>query len=240
MPAEQDIAQILNSGRANVRGGSGRTELSSGRVVPDITNRVDEISWDGEIEINTAANTINFRLLPLGIPGADSIIVGNQTGQAATGQLQPPGFIFSDYFSGCIFFLFRDQAGNVYGVHSYRASGHYANPIPYFNQRNGKLLYYFESGAHFTSMGPNIFGSVICNVSATRIVIDFFGRREDGSVVRLVDHTVIDNWATHEIPDPGILGALGQYHYVSNVPPTPPAKMGLKKRVRNFFLDYIK
>lgn len=65
--------------------------------------------------------------------------------------------------------------------------------MPYFNRLGGTLLYFFNSGGRFTTLGEGVFGSVICYVSPNKIVINFFGMRGDGSVVQVVDTQRIDN-----------------------------------------------
>jgi hypothetical protein len=239
MASEAEITQILTSDGGKVRGlGTTAIRAGSNRVPQNTASRIDALCWDATSAINTAASTIEFRAVAQGTLGADAVIVGNAAEWAATGVLVPPGLVYSDFFSGCLFFLFRDTASHVVAVHSFRQSGTYANPIPYFTQRGAKLLYYFDSRGVFTPMGPNVFGSVIVNVSANRLVIDFFAMQNDGTVVQVVDHQAIDNWTTHEIGDPGIVGALGLFQPLQLV--QAPAQVGLKQRVANFFLNFIK
>ena len=246
MAIRQQIENILDSGHGNVRGlGTSTIEAGSSRVTNDPTRRIDDLCWDAVATINPVANTIEFRAVAEGAIGANAVIIGNQTEIAATGQIRLPQykFFYSDFFSGCIFFLFRDPGGALYGVHSYKSSGTYANPIPYFFRKGARLLYCYETAGIFSPLGPGVFGSVICYATPTTIHINFFAMTGDGKVNRVVDRKRIDNWPTAGIATPDIAGALAPWKYVPyvpNLPPQPPAKVGLKKKIQNFYVKYIK
>jgi hypothetical protein len=239
MGVERDITAILTSGNGVMRGlDRGFFKSGSSLLQRDLANRVEALCWDAVATINAGANTITIRAVALDTVGANAVLIGNAEEVAATGQLSSvPGFLFSDFFSGCLFFLFRDAHGSVYGVHSYRASGTYPNPMPYFNRLGATLLYFFNSGNQFTP--PNYplgtFGAVIVYVSQNKITVDFCATQQDGRVLAVVDHVRIDNWrAAPAIADPGIGGALAPW----TRPVQPPAAMGLKKRIAQWFLDY--
>ncbi len=239
MGMETDITAILNSGHAVVRGtGRGFVRAGSGLLRPDLATRLAPLCWDSVATVNVAANTIEFRAMAVDAPGANSVIIGNEQDVAAAGQLSnTPGLLFSDFFSGCLFFLFRDSHGSVYGVHSYRAGGTYPNPMPYFNRLGAKLLYFFNSGGRFTppAYPPDTFGCVIVYVGKSKITVDFCAAKQDGTILSVVDHQRINNWqAAPGIPDPAVGGALAPF--VKQV--QAPAAMGLKKRVAHWFLDY--
>lgn len=240
MPVEQQITQILNSGNATVRAvDCGFYPVGHDLLAVDKVSRVYPECWYARSTINPAANLIEFRAVARGTAGADSIIVANEPEVACTGQLDnPPGFLFSDSFSGCLWFLFRDQHGSVYGSHCYRQSGQYRNPMPYINRIGGKLLYYFDTAGRFAHLGPNIFGSVICYVSLNKIVINFVAvNTATNKVVQVIDNTRIDNWRNFQIADPNIANALPPF-----VPPpqvAAPVNTGLKAKVATFFLKYL-
>lgn len=246
MPIEQQIEGILDSGHGNVRGLNTSTlKAGSSRVTNDSARRIDALCWDATASINPAANTIEFRAAVEGTIGVNAVIIGNETEIAATGQIRLPQykFIYSDFFSGCIFFLFRDPGGALFGVHSYKSSGTYANPIPYFFRKGARLLYCYETAGIFSPIGPGVFGSVICYATPTTIYINFFAMTGDGRVNRVVDRKRINDWPTAGIATPDIPGALAPWKpapYVPDLPPQPPARMGLKKKIKNFFVKYIK
>jgi hypothetical protein len=240
MGVERDITAILASGNAVMKGvDRGNFKFGSTLLRRDLATRVEPLCWDGIATINTAANTITFRAVALDTLGANAVLIGNEEEVAATGQLSSaPGFLFSDFFSGCLFFLFRDAHGSVYGVHSYRASGTYPNPMPYFNRLGAKLLYFFNSGGQFTPPAYPLgtFGAVIVYVSQNKITVHFCATQQDGRVLGVVDHARIDNWrAAPGIPDPALGGALAPW---TPPPVQPPAAMGLKKRVARWILNY--
>lgn len=239
MSVERDITAILTSGQGILRGsGSTTHKLGSELLECDFATRLEPLCWDAVTTINVGTHIIETRRVALGTPGANCVYIANQSEVAAGGQLSnQPGFIFSDFFSGCLFFLFRDAHGSVYGVHSYR-SGTYANPVPYFNRLGARLLYFYNTGGVFTSglYPPNTFGSVLVYVSQNKITIDFCATQQPGEVLGVTDHVRIDNWrAAPGIPDPMLGGALAPW----TPPVVPPAAMGLKKRVAHSFLKYI-
>lgn len=239
MGVASDITAILNSGHAVMRGvDRGFVKSGSTLLQRDLATRVEPLCWDAVTTINGVANTITIRAVALDTVGANAVLIGNETEVAATGQLTTvPGFLFSDFFSGCLFFLFRDNHGSVYGVHSYRSGGTYPNPMPYFNRLGAKLLYFFNSGGRFTP--PNFplgtFGAVLVYVGHNKITVDFCATQQNGQVLAVVDHAQIDNWrAAPGIPDPAVGGALAPW----TPPVQPPAAMGLKKRIARWFLNY--
>lgn len=249
MPLENDISAILDSGHATVRCSTHGVEYGSSRVTVDPVRRIDNLCWDAAATINRTANTIEFKAVAEGAQTADSVIVGNESLWAATGEARPPKykFIYSDQFSGCIFFLFRDASGAVFGSHSYRASGQFADPTPYFWRKGAKLLYCFSTAGLFSRHGPDVFGSVLCHITPTAININFFALRGD-KVIEVVDRQQINDWKTYQIDRPALTGALGKYdptavarNYtgVTQAVQTP-AKNGLKQKVKKFYLKYIK
>jgi len=241
MPNELLIANILGSGHARVRA-LGCPLLPSGSplVTRDPVNHIDDLCWAAVPTFNGVANTIDFRAAAYGTVGANAVIVGNEATVAATGRLiAPGGYLFSDFFSGCVFFLFRAMSGGVYAVHSYRQSGTYPNPMPYMAAKNATLLYYFDTANRFTTAHYPVgtFGAVLVNVAANTITIDFFAFNGGTfDVLGVVDHQVINNWTTHNIPDPALGGTMAQWQ----PPVTPPAQRGLKAKVNKFYLKYIK
>lgn len=236
MGVETDIDQILASGNAVVRSANTGFVRSGNSLIPnDVGNRIDQLCWFAVANINVAGNLIELRACTDGTVGQNGTIIGNAADWAAIGRLEPPGFLMSEDFSGCLFFLFRDPFGTIYGAHCYRQSGNYANPIPYFNRFGAKLLYYFDSSGQFALLGPGIFGTVLCYVSPNKIVIRFVAVDGTRKVVQVVDQQRIDNWRNHQIADPGIAGALGKF----TPAPQPPAQMGLKKKVARWMLKYI-
>lgn len=239
MSVERDVTAILTSGNGILKGsGTGNFRAGSSLLRRDFATRVEPLCWDAVTTVNLAANTIETRAVAAGTPGVNSVYIGNETEVAAGGQLpDPPGFIFSDFFSGCLFFLFRD-AQSVYGVHSYRSSGTYANPIPYFERLGARLLYFYNTGGVFTAAKypAQTFGSVLVYVSPNKITIDFCATQQGGRVLGVEDHVRIDGWrAAPGIPDPMFAGALGPW----TAPVVPPAAAGRKKRVAQFFLKYM-
>ena len=176
-------------------------------------------------------------------------MIGNASEWGAVGQLASPnvpGFLFSDCFSGCLFYLFRDDNGSVYGCHSFRQSGTSVDPIPFFNRRSAKLLYFFNTGGAFTSGAypTGTFGAVLAYVNRTDIFVHFCAydpmtRR----VLGVVDYQRIANWkSAAAITAPNVAGAQFPHQpWLSpKLPSTkPPKAAGLKQRVAKFALNYI-
>ena len=241
MAIETNINTILDSGNAVVRGLGMHIASGDPQVTSDRLRRVDDICWAATCVVNPAANRIEFQAVARGTVGANAVIVGNASSWAATGLLTPPGFVYSDSFSGCNFFLFRTPTNGIYAVHSYRENGQYADPMEYMTQRNAKLLYYFQTAGQMSRYGANVFGAVICYVSLNKISINFFAyNTQTSKVVAVVDRQRIDNWTGYEIGDPHLPGQLGPNLPPLPAVPQPPAAVGLKKRVENFFLSFIR
>jgi hypothetical protein len=51
--------------------------------------------------------------VPVGAHGVNAGIIGNASEVAATGRLLSPGFLYSDFFSGYLFYVFRDDNGSL-------------------------------------------------------------------------------------------------------------------------------
>lgn len=246
MSVERNIHTILTThGTVRARGDV-HLRAGTGRVTEDVHKRVEDLSWNAVCTINVAGNSIDVHKVAGGTVGINGVYIGNQAETAAVGLLPATantGFLYSDFFSGCAFFLFRSAAG-IYGVHSFRVSGTYANPVPYMAQRNATLLYAFDSRNVFTNLGRDIFGTVICYVTPNKIVIKFFAMETDGSVHSLVDDVRINAWGNKQLFDPNYDGAMADWREpvpraAVPQPVQPPGQVGLMKRVENFFIKYI-
>ncbi|AZZ92578.1 hypothetical protein EUZ85_18355 [Hahella sp. KA22] len=139
-------------------------------------------------------NEVLLKSVP-GPEGADAVNIKYRDRQATFADLEAPGYIYSDSFSGCVFYLFRGPLGYLHAVHAYRGGGRLADPTEYFKARGGKLLYKWDSLGMLTQDELMSYqtGAVLACVSRDTIDVFAFATK-NREVKRLIDHTAIPGW----------------------------------------------
>jgi hypothetical protein len=129
---------------------------------------------------------------------ANAVNVLYTSKQAAFADIAAPGYVYSDSFSGCVFYLFRGPLGYVHAVHAYRGDGTLADPSTYFNQRGGKLLYKWDSKGAMSDkelMSYQV-GTVLACIDKVDIDV-FVMTTKNRKILRLIEHKKIKNWQTY-------------------------------------------
>ena len=124
---------------------------------------------------------------------ANTVNVVYEADWANCGAIEPPGYVYTDSMSGCVFFLFRGAIREVHGVHASRQSGRLIDPTAYFESRGGVLLHKWDSMGKLTGARQGAFGAVLCCVDDA--VIDIFAVALRGRTVEeLFEHVTISDW----------------------------------------------
>ncbi len=129
---------------------------------------------------------------------ANAVNVLYTSKQAAFADIEAPGYVYSDSFSGCVFYLFRGPLGYVHAVHAYRGDGQLADPSSYFTQRGAKLLYKWDSKGAMTDAELMRFevGTVLACINKTEIDV-FVVTTKNKKILRLIEHKKIKNWPAY-------------------------------------------
>jgi hypothetical protein len=229
---ESRIAALLSRKNVTIIASQLSNRTGSPFIKTDKPLMVNSNCWNATVNVTSDRFEITAR--PPNTLGADHVIIGNAPEWSAVGQVLGKGIIYSEDFSGCIFFLFRDPHGSVYGVHSYRSNGKYPDPTPYFNRLGAKLIYVFPTTGKFK---PGNFGTVIANVGTDDITIDFLETRER-KLVGVADHTVIAGWRAAPAILADKLGDVLKFEAWDDYP-VSPKKAGRRHRVANYLLGYM-
>ncbi|MBY6210613.1 hypothetical protein [Microbulbifer agarilyticus] len=128
---------------------------------------------------------------------ANAVNVLYEDQYATTGSIKPPGYIFSDSFGGCSFYLFRGPMGNIHGAHASRGNhGQVTDPTSYFTNRGGTLLYTWHSKGNIPEkrlMNYEL-GAVLAVVNAD--VTDIFCiTTKNQKVTSVISHEQVSNSA---------------------------------------------
>ena len=152
--------------------------------------------FDAKVELGES------EVIVKGLPnhqGANAVNVVYRPQYATFADLEAPGYVYSDSFGGCVFYLYRGPLGYIHAVHATRRDGKLADPTQYFKARGGKLLYKWDSLGQMTNQELLNYevGTVFACIGRDRIDVFAFTTK-DKKVKRLIEHRVIDNWVTHE------------------------------------------
>lgn len=121
---------------------------------------------------------------------ANAVKVVFEDGCATIGSVLPPGIIYSDSFSGCVFYLYRGGVGHIYGVHANRSGGKLADPNGWFLKRGGKCIYKWDSKGVVTA---GMFGAVVVCLEKTKLDV-FALEMNKQKINRVISHSEIKNW----------------------------------------------
>jgi hypothetical protein len=71
-----------------------------------------------KVEVSRADNTIKLSRLSKTVAEWNGVDIRTEENRCIMGPITPPGYIYTDEFSGCVFYLYR-TGGQVMGVHAY-------------------------------------------------------------------------------------------------------------------------
>jgi hypothetical protein len=192
--------------------GHGSIEYSAlGFVIPDTTTyeplRHGLPNVDARYQRCKAVisgNTIKLSAVKSDDATANTVNILYEGDQARFGWLDRPGYIYSDGFSGCAFYLFRSAAGDrIFGVHASRQSGRLIDPIPAFRQAGYKLLWFWDSlGAQTDAqLLSGSFSAVFCYVDSHTIAA-YAIRIQNRRIEAMLSRNFIPSYNRFELPDP--------------------------------------
>lgn len=123
MPLQtDDIRTILESGgliRFASEGVTPGTALIETGIVDQI---VDNNYKKLKLTVSTAGNSITLTRVPNDSADNNAVDVLTVDAKATVGTVNTPGYIYTGNFSGCVFYLYRSQLGEISGVHAYNGS----------------------------------------------------------------------------------------------------------------------
>ncbi|MDX1812304.1 MAG: hypothetical protein R3240_10180 [Gammaproteobacteria bacterium] len=186
--------------------------LKSGGFVRATPAPLTHQTVDGKVEYNyvpcsvkVGVNDIVFSAEnPLPADGGYNVVTIDD--KATIARLDKPGYFYSGDFGGCVFRLYRGDAGSVYAVHAYNGAKGFADPTQWAQKNGYQLLHEWKSGGQTTSLtsmtaanpaGKMAFGSVIACVTHDRIDVFTFITHSSAQglkVMRLGTCTSIKNW----------------------------------------------
>ncbi|CAH0992475.1 hypothetical protein SIN8267_02601 [Sinobacterium norvegicum] len=134
---------------------------------------------------------------------ANAINIVYEDNYATTGSVGASRLVYSDSFSGCVFYLYRGPMGYIHAVHASRASGNLADPSSYFAKRGGTEIHKWDSQGALSDemLLKGWFGAVIAVVNHDQIDVFSVALKGDSKlranrVMSVLDHTVIASGAT--------------------------------------------
>jgi hypothetical protein len=218
------IRRIFQNGGSLLGGQAAKGALSK-PIVTDEVQKVEGIYWKAKVTVWTTDVKVAVNNVSEGDVNGVKVFYDTSAG---VGPIKAPGYIYSDTFSGCVFYLFRGDGDTVYGVHAPRSSGKLFDPTMYFRSLGAKLLYYFDTMGHFTTPGQvsmDTQGRVLACIGNRKITV-FFVKCKNNDVEQIVDDKVIDDWRRQEIDPPTLQGAGT----------TTPQSRNPFKRIKEFFV----
>lgn len=150
-------------------------------------------------ESQIGVNDITLQALAMPTSAADSLNVGYIGDFFTFGRMRPPGFIYSDGFAGCSFYLYRGMDHEIYGVHASRERGKVRDPQQHFTQIGAKLLWQWNSLDQLSTsqlMAGN-FGAVLCCVGREKIQA-YALCMDKTRVASILASATIEDWQRHE------------------------------------------
>lgn len=199
----------------------GKTEMRTVRVGDSVDAAYKSFN------IRATAHRITLHEITNGM--ADGRAVCYEGQMATYGLIGSGGWLYSDGFSGCVWFLFRDADHKVHGVHASRSHGVLEDPQDFYRRKGAKLLYVFDTAGRMTTaarMGQ--FAVMLCHVGKAEITCWALARDAQDRVTEVLDERVIPNWHRYELPTPP------KFPKTNAQPPAPPAKPGFMSRIRGF------
>src|SRR5579862_2468898 len=80
---------------------------------------VAESYYKLKLEVSAADKTISLTRLANAATEWNCVDIRTEENRAIMGVITPPGYIYTDEFSGCVFYLYQLPSGQVMGVHAY-------------------------------------------------------------------------------------------------------------------------
>lgn len=198
----------------------GVTEMKSVRVGASID------ACNKGFSIKASANRISLNEVTTGLVDGRAVCYEGQL--AAYGVVGSRSWLYSDGFSGCVWFIFRDANNRVHGVHASRSGGILEDPQDFYRQKGAKLLYVFDTASRMST--PTRLGQLavmLCYVGEAEITCWALARDRNEKVTEVLDERVIPNWHRYELSSPPT------FQRTSVPPPTPPAKNSFISKLRS-------
>jgi hypothetical protein len=128
--------------------------------------------------------------------GTDAVYVVYEGDWATFGDLMSPGYMYSDKFSGCDFFLYRGISGAVTGVHASREKNKFRDPQQYFTRRGvSKPLWHWKTMGAIEEKNLLQYWTAAVFLAIDRYQIDCFAlAMKDEQVKKVLDHVVLKDW----------------------------------------------
>ena len=170
-------------------------EPDDGGIPGSYVDRVGSGYYPCKVSVNVPASNIELRTLP-DDTGMDGINVVYQGAFAKFGDIMSPGYMYSDSFAGCEFFLYRGIAGAATGVHASKESGKVIDPTDYFRRRGvPNPIWHWQSQGKIsdTNLMGGWFGAVFLVIDTDRIDCYALGIRNQ-KVMAVIEHKVFNNW----------------------------------------------
>ncbi len=190
------VQQIIQSG-GNIWFSAGDSQKVEKKVIKD-ARRGGMIDDYYEAKVVIGENDVNIKGQNSPI-GADAVNLLFREQYATLADLEAPGYVYSDSFSGCVFYLYRGPMGYIHAVHASRRDGRLIDPTHYFRARGGKLLYKWDSSGKMTDqelMNYEV-ATVLACIDRDQINVFAFTTK-NRKVKRLIEHKVIPGWTTFE------------------------------------------
>lgn len=192
-----DVDTILNTG------GMIRFLLPNPHRLPDrggipteLVNKVGPSFYPCNATINRPGNVIDLRATSSASEDGDAVNVVYEGTWAKFGDLMSPGYMYSDSFAGCEFFLYRGVCGAVTGVHASKESGKVIDPRDYFRRRGvANPIWHWQSVGKIsdTNLMAGWFGAVFLVVDVDRIDCYALALKNQ-QVMAVIEHTQYTNW----------------------------------------------
>lgn len=146
-------------------------------------------------------NDIALRAVDHNNMSADAVNVAYVGDFFTFGRLRGPGYIYSDGFAGCSFYLYRSPTGEAWGVHASRERGKVCDPTHFFNQRGFKLIWQWNSIGKLTDqqlLGGH-FSAVLCCIDLDTVYA-YALTMKGQQVAGIRDGSRIVSWTTFSRP----------------------------------------
>jgi hypothetical protein len=197
----QTVGQILN--------GQGTIKFNNNNLKPVFCQSVSKMPGPLGVVDNyrMARTTFDNNCISMigtedGDQQANAINIVYQGNYATTGSIGASRLIYSDSFSGCVFYLYRGPMGYIHAVHASRASGNLADPSSYFTQRGGTEIFKWDSKGAIgdANLLKGWFGAVLAVVNHDKIDVFVVAMKGDANlrankVMTVLKHTVIPSGA---------------------------------------------
>jgi hypothetical protein len=191
-----DVTQILNNG-GTITFTRPHLDLNPGNggVKGSFHDRVKGNYYDCKATIDKISGNIGLAAQETD-RGTDAVYVVYEGDWATFGDLMSPGYMYSDKFSGCDFFLYRGVSGAVTGVHASRERNKFRDPQQYFTRRGvAKPLWHWQTMGAIGEKNLMQYWTAAVFLVIDRYQIDCFGlAMKDEQVKQVLEHAVLKDW----------------------------------------------